>query len=151
MTVIEVELVKAVGAPFPPKFLIHALERAVKVPEVAARLPEGECTVAVRITDDDEMEHLNRQYAGEEHPTDVLSFAGTGSHLGDIAISWAAVVRQARRYKQDTWTELALLAVHGLLHLLGWDHSSVEEEKEMNRLTRAVLRKSRMILARGRL
>lgn len=151
MTVIEVALVKAVGAPFPPKFLIHALERAVKVPEVAARLPEGEVTVAVRITDDDEMEELNRRYAGEDHPTDVLSFVGTGSHLGDIAISWAAVVRQARRYKQDTWTELSLLAVHGLLHLLGWDHAAPAEEREMNRLTRAVLKKSRMILARGRL
>lgn len=151
MTVIEVELVKAVGAPFPPKFLIHALERAVKVPEVAARLPEGDCTVAVRITDDDEMEALNRRYAGEDHPTDVLSFVGTGAHLGDIAISWAAVVRQARRYKQDTWTELALLSVHGLLHLLGWDHANPAEEREMNRLARAVLRRSRLMLARGRL
>ena len=151
MTVIEVDLVKAVGAPFPPKFLKHALERAVSVREIAARLPEGECTVAVRITDDDEMEGLNRRYAGEDHATDVLSFAGSDGHLGDIAISWAAVVRQARRYRQDPWTELVLLAVHGFLHLLGWDHATHEEEREMNRLTRALLRKSRLKLARGRL
>ena len=151
MTVIEVELVKAVGAPFPPKFLKHVLERAPKVPEIAARLPEGEATVAVRITDDDEMERLKREYAGEDHPTDVLSFAGTGSHLGDVAISWAAVVRQAQQYKQDPWTELSLLAAHGFLHLLGWDHATVDEEREMTRLTRKLLRKSRMILARGRL
>lgn len=151
MTVIEVEVIKAVGAPFPPRFLKHAVERAARVREVAARLPDAEATLAVRITDDDEMERLNRDFAGEDHPTDVLSFAGGGNHLGDIAISWPAVVRQARRYRQDPWTELALLAVHGLLHVLGWDHATPQEEREMSRLTRAVLRKSRLRLARGRL
>lgn len=151
LNVIEVDLVKAVGAPFPPKWLKHVVERAPRIDEVAARMPEGMSTVAIRITDDDEMERLNREFAGEDHSTDVLSFAGSDSHLGDIAISWPAVVRQARRYKQDTWTELALLTVHGLLHLLGWDHATAAEQKEMTRLTRRILRRSRLMLARGRL
>lgn len=151
MTVIEVEVDKAYGAPVPPGFLRGAVARSARVREIAARLPEGESTVAIRITDDRELERLNSTYAGEDHPTDVLSFAGADTHLGDIAISWPAVLRQARHYHQDPWTELALLAVHGLLHVLGWDHATPADHREMARLTRAVLRKSRLKPARGRL
>ena len=108
-------------------------------------------TVAVRITGDDEMEQLNRTYAGDEHATDVLSFAGTGSHVGDIAISWPAVTRQAAEHGHDEKSELALLAVHGLLHLLGWDHAKAAERREMNRLTVAALERSGIKLAPNRL
>ncbi len=151
MTVIEADVVKAVGAPVPPAFVRRVVARAARVKEIAARLPDGPSTVAIRITDDDELQRLNREYAGDDVPTDVLSFEGSGEHLGDIAISWAAVERQARRYRHDSWTELALLAVHGLLHLLGWDHADDAERKEMTRLTVAVLRRSRLSVARGRL
>ena len=95
MTVLDVEVVKAVRAGVPPAFVRSVLERAAKVPEIAARLPEGHVTVAVLITDDAEMERLNRDFAGEAHPTDVLSFEGSGDHAGDIAISWPRVVAQA--------------------------------------------------------
>ena len=136
----EVEVVKAVRADVAPAFVRRVLKRAAHVPEVAARLPEGRSTVAVRITDDAEMESLNRTYAGEDHTTDVLSFEGSGEHLGDIAISWPAVVAQAERWGHDEKTELAVLAVHGLLHLLGWDHQTRTETEEMWRLTYTPLR-----------
>ena len=135
MTVLEVEVVKAVPAAVPPAFLRRVLQRAAKVPEIAARLPEGRSTVAVRITDDAELRRLNRTYAGEDHATDVLSFEGSGDHLGDIAISWPAVIEQAERWDHDVRSELAVLAVHGLLHLLGWDHRKPAEAEEMWRLT----------------
>lgn len=109
------------------------------VPEIAARLPVDRAAVAVRIMGDPEMRRLNRTYAGEDHATDVLSFTGSGEHLGDLAISWPAVVRQSRSYRHTQRTELALLCVHGLLHLLGWDHARSGERKEMNRLTLAAL------------
>ncbi len=131
----EVEVVKAVRADVRPAFVRGVLARAAKVPEVAARLPEGHSTVAVRITDDAEMKRLNRTYAGEDHATDVLSFEGSGEHIGDIAISWPAVVEQAERWGHGEKTELAVLAVHGLLHLLGWDHQTSSETEEMWRLT----------------
>ncbi len=118
------------------------LKRAAKVPEVAARLPNIEASVAIRITSDEEMAQLNRDYAGDDHATDVLSFAGEGSHLGDIAISWPAAVRQAADYGHDHKTEIALLAVHGLLHLLGWDHVTAAERREVSRLTIAALVRS---------
>ena len=97
------------------------------------------------------MAQLNRDYAGDDHATDVLSFAGEGDHVGDIAISWPAAVRQAKTFGHETETELGLLVVHGFLHLLGWDHATAAERKEMNRLTRAALKRSNLTLARGRL
>ncbi len=151
MTVIEAEVVKAVRADVTPAFVRGVLKRAAKVPEVAARLPNIEASVAIRITSDEEMAQLNRDYAGDDHATDVLSFAGEGSHLGDIAISWPAAVRQAADYGHDHKTEIALLAVHGLLHLLGWDHTTAAERREMNRLTRAALKLSGLSIDRARL
>ena len=118
---------------------------------IAARVPEGSSTLAVRITGDEEMAALNRRYAGEPHATDVLSFSGSRGHLGDIAISWPAVVRQAEQYGHDDATEAALLSVHGLLHLLGWDHATAAERKEMTRLTVLALSRSRIKLTPKRL
>lgn len=142
MNVIEVDVVKAVPAAVPPAFIRATLQRAATVPEISARLPGGRVSIAVRIMGDPEMRRLNRTYAGEDHATDVLSFTGSGEHLGDLAISWPAVVRQSRSYRHAQRTELALLCVHGLLHLLGWDHAKAGERNEMNRLTHAALARS---------
>ncbi len=125
--------------------------RAATVPEISARLPAGAPTVAVRLTSDGELRRLNRTYAEEDHATDVLSFAGAGDHVGDIAISWPTVVRQSQEYGHPETTELALLSVHGLLHLAGWDHVTSSERKEMTRLTIAALKASGIELASRRL
>ncbi len=151
MTLIEAEVVKAVPADVAPAFIRKVLSRAAAVPEIAARVPDRKATVAVRITSDQELRRLNRDYAGEDHATDVLSFAGEGDHLGDIAISWPATERQAKRYRHDARTEVALLCVHGLLHLLGWDHATAGEREEMTRLTAAALQESGIKLAPRRL
>jgi len=147
----EVEVVKAVRAGVEPESLRRVLRRTAEVPEVAARLPEGRVDLAVRITGDEEMRELNKTYASEDHATDVLSFAGAGEHLGDIAISWPAVLRQAASFGHDAKTEVALLAVHGLLHLLGWNHAKAGERREMTRLTVAGLERSGIKLAPRRL
>ena len=148
---LEVEVIKAVRAPVPALFVRRVLQRAASIPEVAARLPAGTATVAVRLTGDRELRRLNRDYAGEDSVTDVLSFAGSGEHVGDLAISWPTAVRQSKTFGHDAETEVALLSVHGLLHLLGWDHTAARERKEMNRLTRAALKLSGLSLGRGRL
>jgi probable rRNA maturation factor len=148
---LEVEVIKAVRAPVPALFVRRVLQHAASIPEVAARLPPGTATVAVRLTDDRELRRLNRDYAGEDSVTDVLSFAGSGEHIGDLAISWATAVRQSKTFGHDVQTEVALLSVHGLLHLLGWDHAAARERMEMNRLTRAALKLSGLSLGRGRL
>jgi rRNA maturation RNase YbeY len=150
-TPLEVEVVKAVRSAVPSSFIRSVIVRAVSIPEVAARLPAADATVAVRLTGDRELRRLNREYAGEDSVTDVLSFAGQAPHVGDLAISWPAAVRQSKAYGHDARTELALLCTHGLLHLLGWDHATAAERKEMMRLTRAALKLSGLALAPGRL
>lgn len=150
-THLEVEVVKAVGTAVPAPFIRSVILSAASIPEVAARLPAGDATVAVRLTGDRELRRLNREYAGEDSATDVLSFAGQAPHVGDLAISWPAAVRQSKAYGHDARTELALLCTHGLLHLLGWDHETAGERKEMNRLTRAALKLSGLTIAPRRL
>jgi probable rRNA maturation factor len=148
---LEVEVIKAVRTPVPARFVREVLQRAASIPEVAARLPDGAATLAVRLTGDRELRRLNREYAGEDSVTDVLSFAGSGEHVGDLAISWPTAVRQSTTFGHDAKTEVALLSVHGLLHLLGWDHAAAPERKEMNRLTRVALKLSGLSLERRRL
>lgn len=148
---LEVEVVKAVRAPVPPAFPRGVLRRAIEVPEIEARLPPGGSSVAIRITGDAELKRLNRVFAAHDAVTDVLSFAGEPPHLGDLAISWPTVTRQARAQGHPVETELALLCVHGLLHLLGWDHVAAGQRREMTRLTRAALELSGQRVAPGRL
>jgi probable rRNA maturation factor len=148
---LEVDVVKAIRVPVPPAFLRGLLRRAAHVPEVDARLPAGLATIALQLTTDDELRRLNHDFAGKDSVTDVLSFAGSGQHLGDLAISWPAVLRQAREFGESERSELGLLAVHGLLHLLGWDHETAAERKEMTRITLAALALSGLKISPGRL
>jgi probable rRNA maturation factor len=150
-TRLAVEVIKALPAPVAPSFVRSVLVRASSLPEVVARLPEGTSSIAVRVTGDRQLRRLNDAYAGNDSVTDVLSFAGSGDHLGDLAISWPMVVRQAVEYRHPAVTELGLLCVHGMLHLLGWDHTSAVERKEMTRLTIAALELSALRLSPGRL
>jgi len=145
---LAVDVVKAVRAPVSPSFVRSVLGRTLSLPEVAARLPEGPSSIAVRITGDAELRRLNATYAGNDSITDVLSFAGSDGHL---AISWAMAVRQAAEHRHAPATELGLLCVHGLLHLLGWDHKTAAERKEMTRLTVSALALSGLELSSGRL
>ena len=148
---LEVEVVKAIRVPVPPALLRALLTRAISLPEIEARLPAGTSSIAIRLTGDVELRQLNRQFARHDVVTDVLSFGGDPPHLGDVAISWPTVTRQARAHGHSAETELGLLCVHGLLHLLGWDHAAPSERREMTRLTSAALELSGMRLAPGRL
>ena len=148
---LEVEVFKAIRAPVPPAFLRGLLQKSARVPEVEARLPAGSPSIAIRLTTDDELRRLNRDFARHDSVTDVLSFAGSHEHLGDLAISWPTVLRQAREFGESEQTELGLLTVHGLLHLLGWDHESAAERKEMTRITLAALALSGLKIPPGRL
>jgi len=106
--------------------------------------------LTVLLTDDDYLRQLNYQYRGEDSTTDVLSFpAGDpipGSenlleYLGDIAISVPAAERQALAKGHETKAELQLLVIHGVLHLLGYDHLGQGEKAKMWAVQAAVLSK----------
>ena len=147
----KVELVNAARAPVTPAWLRSVLRKAVHLPEVGARLPPGPVAIAVRLTDDSELRRLNRDFSAHDEVTDVLSFQGEDGHLGDLAISWPAVLRQGKLHGHGADAELALLCVHGLLHLLGWDHTTTAQRREMTRITVAALAESGVALAPGRL
>ena len=148
---LKVDVVNAARAPVTPVWLRSVFRKAAQLPEVGARLPPGRATIAVRMTDDSELRRLNRDFSAHDEVTDVLSFQGEDGHLGDLAISWPAVLRQAKLHGHGADTELALLVVHGLLHLLGWDHATAAQRREMSRITVAALAESGVALAPGRL
>ncbi|NLT95804.1 MAG: rRNA maturation RNase YbeY [Clostridia bacterium] len=105
--------------------------------------PDAE--ISLVFTDDEGIRELNKTYRGKDEPTDVLSFAlletGEGEMaivdgeeellLGDIIISLETASRQAEEYGHSLDREIAYLMVHGLLHLLGYDHMTEEDKKIM--------------------
>ncbi len=110
----------------------------------------------VTLVDNPTIQTLNRDYRGKDQVTDVLSFAlmegeepvdwsnlsetvDYPTHLGDIIIAYQRAVDQAEEYGHSIDRELAFLAVHGFLHLNGYDHQTQEEELEMFRLQEEVL------------
>lgn len=106
---------------------------------------EGENEVSITFVTNDEIQQINHEYRGKNQPTDVISFAMeelgegeieiVGDHipkvLGDIIISIDRTKEQAIEYGHSFERELGFLAVHGLLHLLGYDHMTEEDEKVM--------------------
>lgn len=97
---------------------------------------------SVVFVSDSRIQSLNLKYRGFDKATDVLSFRGEGEYLGDIVISVDTAYNQARRSPTLTYvTNLRRLALHGLLHLLGYDHES--DNGEMRTLERRLRRKYR--------
>lgn len=101
----------------------------------------GELTIL--ITGDEQIQELNKRYRGVNAPTDVLSFSVVGAreafvtppeaspYLGDIVVSYPRAVEQAQEYGHSVEEEMDLLAVHGLLHLLGYDHETEAKRRAM--------------------
>ena len=105
--------------------------------------------VSVLLTDDTEIRELNRVYRDVDSATDVLAFAmreGEGSELnpsilGDVVISIETAQRQAVEVGHSLKSELALLAVHGTLHLLGYDDQEYNDAKIMREKEKTILSK----------
>ena len=82
----------------------------------------------------DRMRGLNGKYRGEEGVTDVLSFEGGEVYVGDIVVCVEEVLRQGCGGGVGLWDDLLRILIHGLLHLLGYDHGNDLEEREMRRM-----------------
>jgi len=100
--------------------------------------------VGIALVDDREIRRLNRTYRKKDKVTDVLSFpAGArNGYLGDIAISAAAARRNAQQYRRTLSCEIRILVLHGMLHLLGYDHET--DRGEMERLESRLREKLRL-------
>ena len=131
----------------------EGLEEAVKLAaeKVAELYGLKNAEVSVTLTDDEHIHKLNREYRGVDRPTDVLSFALTESDeptveggpeteiLGDLILSVERVAAQAEEYGHSLKRETAFLTVHGMLHLLGYDHIEDEDREEMEAEQRTVM------------
>ena len=98
-----------------------------------------DANLSVILIDDEKMHEMNREYRGIDRTTDVLSFALEDNEtiklpireLGDIFISIPQMKKQAKEYEHSEKRELSFLCVHGMLHLLGYDHTRSEEEEKI--------------------
>ena len=111
---------------------------------------KGAAELSVSYVDNAEIEELNANYRDKDSVTDVISFAmedeedniihvEAGRVLGDIIIADEVARAQATDYGHSDMREFVFLALHGFLHLMGYDHMTDEDEKEMNALQDAIL------------
>ena len=120
----------------------------------------SEAEVGLVITSQERVQQLNRIYRGKDEPTDVLAFSMTSAageteaglppfitppdgvlHLGEVIISYPQAVLQAEERQHPINKELAILIIHGVLHLLGYDHAKPEEERQMKAREKEILSK----------
>ncbi|HET8729477.1 MAG TPA: rRNA maturation RNase YbeY [Alphaproteobacteria bacterium] len=126
-----------------------AIEPFVEAALAAGGAPKGPVELSVVLADDAEVRRLNRDYRGKDRPTNVLSFALTEGEavpdsggplmLGDVVLAYETVRREAEEGGKSAPHHACHLVVHGVLHLLGYDHLTDAEAKTMERLEAAVL------------
>ena len=107
------------------------------------------CQLSLLLTGDEQVRKLNRDFAGEDHATDVLSFSlregeafvsgDATDRLGEVIVSFETAERQAEEAAHHVEDEVAHLLVHGVLHLLGYDHAEPDDETKMRTHERRVL------------
>jgi probable rRNA maturation factor len=121
------------------------VRRAVAAAAQALSTAPG--ALAIVLTDDSAIRALNRDWRGHDAPTNVLSFPSGATrpggdaphHLGDIVIAYQTVRREADAEHKPFGHHLAHLAVHGFLHLLGYDHQNIRDARRMERLEVRIL------------
>jgi rRNA maturation RNase YbeY len=109
---------------------------------------QNKAELSLSLVGDDEIQSLNLRYREKNRPTDVLSFPsdealpGGERLLGDVVISVETAKRQAKERKIALRDELVVLLIHGILHLIGYDHErSAKDAKIMGRLEKKIYRK----------
>lgn len=137
-----IELVNRSGALVPDKEITALLNYGIEYMEL-----NPECEISLSFVDVQEMEELHIKWMQEDGPTDVLSFPmdmpeskGDIVTLGDIVISPAVAAQQAASAGHSVEHEMYILATHGLLHILGYDHADPDEEKVMFALQEKIVK-----------
>jgi len=123
-----------------------AVREAINAAADEISSPAGE--VAVLLADDSALRRLNKQWRGIDKPTNVLSFpatkAGAKTALGDIVIAYETLARECRDERKEFAHHLSHLAVHGFLHLMGYDHETDSDADAMEELESAILARLHM-------
>ncbi len=130
-------IVIAVQDPFRELIADQVLSAAAEITLQKCNLQDSPA-LSVRVTNDQEIQDLNQRYRGIDQVTDVLSFATDffdpdldSRYLGDVIISYPQAENQAAKRDHSSSDELQLLVVHGVLHLLGYDHAAKSEKEIM--------------------
>lgn len=119
------------------------VRRAIETALDDAGETEGE--VGIVLCSDTRMQELNRAWRGKDKPTNVLSFPaspsgeGTARHFGDIVLAYETLAREAEAEGKTPEAHLSHLAVHGMLHLLGFDHENDRDADKMEKRERKIL------------
>ena len=109
-----------------------------------ALAPAAASAVTVLLADDQRLRELNASFRGKDKPTNVLSFSpgrNDAGYLGDIALAYGVVAKEARSQRKALADHAAHLAIHGVLHLLGYDHEDGKEAERMEALEIALLQR----------
>jgi probable rRNA maturation factor len=112
------------------------------VTQAAARTSTKAAELAIVLTDDSGIRTLNRDWRGIDKATNVLSFPAKSApdHLGDVVLAFETIAHEARSEEKPFAHHLAHLAVHGFLHLVGYDHERSKDADRMERTERDILR-----------
>ncbi len=139
---VNVLIDEGVAVPFGVDWLQSVAERVLIAEDVSSDVELG-----LVIADQDKVHQLNRNYRGRDEPTDVLAFSALEEigadyppfvpppdgvqHLGEVIISYPQAVMQAEEHQHSIKKEIAILIIHGVLHLLGYEHDEPERERQM--------------------
>ncbi len=93
---------------------------------------------------DEEIKEMNKNYRNKDYITDVISFPNDEVELGDIFICLEQAKRQSIEYNHSLDREVGFLAVHGYLHVIGYDHQTEDEEREMFSLQESILNEANL-------
>lgn len=118
--------------------------RAVEASRLRLERNEIDEELSVMLCDDADIRRLNRTWRGKDRATNVLSFPASfapiaSSHLGDIAVAYETVAREALDEGKSLPAHLAHMIVHGYLHLVGYDHETTVQAEAMEALEREIL------------
>ncbi len=124
---------------------VPAQESFMQWAQAALRQEREQAEIVIRLVDETESQELNRDYRGKDRPTNVLSFPFQSPAmiesdlLGDIVICAPVVLREAEEQNKTVEAHWAHMVVHGVLHLLGYDHLEEDEVETMERLEKEVM------------
>ena len=132
----------------------HDVKKYIKLIKKVLKSEKNKMFFNVIFVDSDKIQQINRDYRGIDKVTDVITFAlmeseevvvkGAEKELGDVFICIDRAIEQAESYNHSIEREMGFLAVHGYLHLIGYDHIEEEDEKIMFSIQEAILNKAKL-------
>jgi probable rRNA maturation factor len=121
---------------------VAAVAERAAAAALATGADAGDLDVSILLADDASVRDLNARFRGKDKPTNVLSFPAPDfarPHLGDVALAYGVCADEAETQGKSLADHLAHLTVHGVLHLLGWDHEAEAQAEAMEAMERRIL------------